>query len=138
MTVPGVPIIYYGDEMGMVGAGDPDCRRMMRFEGLNALETRTKNIAAQLATLRRTHIALIYGEFVPIAVTADTWVFARHYLGKTAIVVFNKSDKPAQISAPIPAYLQSKQLKPQFGNAATVTTTLNVTLAPYSFEILVD
>ena len=33
-TLPGVPIIYYGDEIGMPGAGDPDNRRMMRFDGL--------------------------------------------------------------------------------------------------------
>ncbi|MCK7525308.1 MAG: alpha-amylase family glycosyl hydrolase [Ignavibacteriales bacterium] len=31
LTIPGVPIIYYGDEIGMTGAADPDNRRMMRF-----------------------------------------------------------------------------------------------------------
>ena len=30
-TLPQVPMIYFGDEIGMAGAGDPDNRRMMRF-----------------------------------------------------------------------------------------------------------
>jgi len=28
-TYPGMPAIYYGDERGMVGGLDPDCRRTM-------------------------------------------------------------------------------------------------------------
>jgi len=36
MTVPGIPLLYYGDEIGMPGAGDPDNRRMMQWSGLTA------------------------------------------------------------------------------------------------------
>lgn len=38
MTIPGIPIIYYGDEYGLPGAGDPDNRRMMQFENLKDRE----------------------------------------------------------------------------------------------------
>ena len=31
LSVDGVPMIYYGDELGMTGGGDPDNRRDMRF-----------------------------------------------------------------------------------------------------------
>ena len=42
LTIPGVPIIYYGDEIGMTGAADPDNRRMMRFGNqLNEYEKQT-------------------------------------------------------------------------------------------------
>ena len=36
MTNRGVPLIYYGDEVGMAGAGDPDNRRMMQWTRLLA------------------------------------------------------------------------------------------------------
>ena len=29
LTTPGVPVVYYGDEIGMTGAADPDNRRPM-------------------------------------------------------------------------------------------------------------
>ncbi len=32
MTLPGAPCIYYGDEIGMEGDDDPDCRRCMNWE----------------------------------------------------------------------------------------------------------
>lgn len=32
MLLPGVPMIYYGDEVGLRGANDPDCRRCMPWE----------------------------------------------------------------------------------------------------------
>jgi cyclomaltodextrinase / maltogenic alpha-amylase / neopullulanase len=32
LTYPGAPCIYYGDEFGMEGGGDPDCRRCMVWE----------------------------------------------------------------------------------------------------------
>ena len=36
LTNKGAPLIYYGDEIGLPGAGDPDNRRMMQWTGLHA------------------------------------------------------------------------------------------------------
>lgn len=35
MTMPGAPMIYYGDEAGMWGGDDPDCRKPMVWPGVN-------------------------------------------------------------------------------------------------------
>jgi cyclomaltodextrinase len=32
MMLPGAPCIYYGDEIGMTGAFDPDCRRTFPWD----------------------------------------------------------------------------------------------------------
>jgi cyclomaltodextrinase len=34
MTMPGAPMIYYGDEAGMWGGDDPDCRKPMVWQEL--------------------------------------------------------------------------------------------------------
>ena len=38
MTSPGLPLIYYGDEIGLAGGGDPDNRRMMNWNDLSLNE----------------------------------------------------------------------------------------------------
>ncbi len=52
--IPGVPLLYYGDEFGMPGAGDPDNRRMMRFGAeLNEREARTLRFVQDLGQARQ-------------------------------------------------------------------------------------
>ncbi|MBP1683698.1 MAG: hypothetical protein H6Q27_1265, partial [Ignavibacteriaceae bacterium] len=65
LTIPGVPVIYYGDEIGMTGASDPDNRRMMRFDDdLNENEKQTFKDVSKIIHIRKNHPALRYGENV--------------------------------------------------------------------------
>ncbi len=93
MTVPGIPIVYYGDEIGMVGAGDPDNRRPMKFEGLDKDETATKKICADLAKFRSTHLALIYGSLNILKSERELLIYERNYLKDQVWVCFNSSFK---------------------------------------------
>jgi glycosidase len=91
MTIPGIPIIYYGDEIGMPGAGDPDNRRMMRFDHLNPQEEALRKQVEELTALRSNNLALIYGDFKWIKVSRDMLVYSRKYFDNEVVVVINLS-----------------------------------------------
>lgn len=61
-TFTGTPCIYYGDEVGMNGGGDPDCRKCMEWD-----ETKQDRelfaFYRELVSLRRAHPALRTGGF---------------------------------------------------------------------------
>ena len=111
LTLRGIPCIYYGDEIGMPGGNDPDNRRMMTFDNLNANQTSLKDQIALLTNLRKNNIALSYGEFVELYTSADTYVYARNYFGKTAIVIFSKNNKTANLEITIPKGINIDGLK---------------------------
>lgn len=61
MTNPGVPMIYYGDEVGLLGETDPDCRRTMPWNP-DKWNPRIFEIHRRLIALRKEHPALRRGE----------------------------------------------------------------------------
>jgi cyclomaltodextrinase len=99
MTVPGVPVIYYGDEIGMPGANDPDNRRMMQFNNLNANQLKIKETVKQLIDFRRNKLELIYGELSILPINENVFAYERNYFGKKTIVIFSKTKQ--QIKLPI-------------------------------------
>lgn len=139
MTIPGVPVIYYGDEIGMPGGGDPDSRRPMRFENLEPAEITTKEIASKLTKLRQNRLSLIYGDFYVLHLSDDTWVYCRRYFDEITIVAFNKGNQPAAISFELPEVFNETILKANFGNKPDKQESLvTISLQPYSFEVLVN
>lgn len=128
-TIPGVPVIYYGDEIGMVGAGDPDNRRPMVFDMLNDYEISVKNNLISLLNLRNKNISLIYGEFSLIKVSKNIFIYERTFLDDNVVVCFNKDQKPITI------YLD-RDLSAYKTHFTSTIINDSITLPPYSFEIL--
>ncbi|MCO4761627.1 MAG: hypothetical protein KC502_09000 [Myxococcales bacterium] len=91
-TTPGVPLIYYGDEFGLPGAGDPDNRRMMRFgSDLSAKEQATLTYLSELGKLRAAHPALRKGKWSKaLWKEADFLSWARTATGDQVVVLINR------------------------------------------------
>jgi glycosidase len=103
LTIPGLPLIYYGDEIGMPGASDPDNRRMMRFDDYTAFEQATLDEVRTLGTLRQSEVALRRGDYQTLWVDDDVLVYARHLPGSAArIVGLNRNPAAESRAVPVP------------------------------------
>ena len=62
MTLPGAPCIYYGDEIGLEGREDPDCRRAYPWDAARQ-DRELRSFVGGLIALRRAEPALRRGAF---------------------------------------------------------------------------
>ena len=93
LLMPGMPMIYYGDELAMPGANDPDCRRGMYWDE----EYRDNEMLEwykRLIQVRRTHACIVEGELAE-TITSDedgTIVLIRKNTEETVALIFNCSN----------------------------------------------
>jgi cyclomaltodextrinase len=93
MTIPGVPMLFYGDEFGLPGVGDPHHHKMMYFD-LSKQEQEVFASVQSLTRTRRSSMALLYGDFSIVEATKDILVFKRSYFRESVYVVINKGQDP--------------------------------------------
>jgi glycosidase len=102
-TIPGVPTLYYGDEIGMTGASDPDNRRPMRFDGeLSAEEKKMLGDVREIVRLRREHSALRHGDFQTLFADKNCFVYLRSDINEKILVALNKSSKQHEVKIVLP------------------------------------
>ncbi|MDR3273532.1 MAG: alpha-amylase [Flavobacteriaceae bacterium] len=137
MAVPGVPVIYYGDEIGMPGGGDPDSRRMMFFDNYNADETWLQDITTKLTHLRTSKMSLLYGDSQILPTDDNTLGVLRTYFGDTSIYLMNKENEKKEIKIILPKNIDYSKMKSHFGQDFNITNNvLTVTLQPFAFEFI--
>ena len=99
LTTPGVPVVYYGDEVGMTGANDPDNRRFMVWDGLTPEQTALRDQVSALVRLRRATPALRLGTFETLWADDDVWVYRRTAPGSDVVVALNAGDADRTLTA---------------------------------------
>src|SRR4051812_10850488 len=104
MTLPGVPVLYYGDEVGLAGASDPDSRRVMPDVLGGALPAPQQALldgVAAMGRARRCSAALRGGARTsPLAGADHDVALRRTASGDSALVVLSRAAAAATVDAP--------------------------------------
>jgi len=121
MLYLGAPMIYYGDECGMWGSNDPDCRKPMLWTDRNydteifnpnqskheadkvEFNTDLFNWYKKFIGLRNQYKAIKLGNYTTIETNdaEKTYAFSRKLGNEEVIVIINRSDKNINFANPI-------------------------------------
>lgn len=101
-SYPGAPAIYYGDEVGVEGGKDPDCRRAFPWDPAQWKADLHPWIQSLIA-VRKARPSLRRGDYTRLMADPDTGVyaFARTLGGEKTVVVLNSSNQRRDLHIPI-------------------------------------
>ena len=109
LTLRGIPEIYYGDEIGMTGGGDPDNRgdfpggwigdtnNAFVESGRAREQQEIFSYVQSLLRIRREHAALRSGRLWHLASDESAYVFFRESEEERVVVAFNNADQPREL-----------------------------------------
>ncbi len=133
-SIPGVPLLYYGDEYGEWGGADPNNRTMWRADASRtANEKATFAFTAKLGAARRALAPLRRGSYRKIAADDNTLVFSRELGTDVVIVVMSRSGGTVHVTLPASLLMpQGTVLHDWLGgpNATVSAGTFDITLPP--------
>jgi len=157
MTLPGAPMIYYGDEAGMWGGDDPDCRKPMIWPELNydqevshpfqlarpkdkvVFDQELFNWYKHLIEIRKSNNALRTGktEYFMIANEKQILGFAREEANQKLFILINNkvSQDRIELSHEIIPAKKYRDLVSS-GEISMSDENFKITLEPYQILIL--
>lgn len=103
LTYPGVPCIYYGDEVGLDGGYDPGCRKCMEWDEtkqnheLLEFFTRTIALRKQHPALRSTELKIVYAKAGDPCLAIER---LDSHTGERMLLVLNAGDEPCTLELP--------------------------------------
>ncbi len=116
LTMPGVPVLFAGDEFGLVGADGESSRTPIPWGAECEPEVAARlALYRDLIALRRAHPAVQTGGFRWLHVDDETVVFARESADETVLVLATRGD--ADVELPAGAVTGAQASSTLFGNA---------------------
>ncbi len=131
---PGAPCIYYGDEIGLDGEHDPDCRKSFPWDE-NKWDQNLLGYVKELIELRKQIPALRRGDYDRLWSANGIYAFSRSLNGETCVIAINVSDAPQQASV----FYRGQDPEVVFGQTLDVSTIdgrLNFKIPPRSGVII--
>lgn len=98
LLMPGMPMIYYGDEVGMTGAHDPDCRRGMLWDERRQ-DKDMLHWYRRLLTVRREVPVILGGKITSAEANDENGLIRihRNLNGQKAVLLFHANDGSVQL-----------------------------------------
>lgn len=96
-SMPGIPSVYYGSELGMRGDksnGDAALRTELTIDDVKRMRNSLTDYIARLCRARQQSVALRRGDYHQLYVNSHQLVFSRSCDGERVICAFNTSEQP--------------------------------------------
>ena len=119
-TYPGAPCIYYGDEIGLQGAGDPDCRRSFPWDETQWDKELLEKFK-ELIQLRKNHSALRAEFYKVLLAKNDLLIYQRKNSDENLLIIINRSEALQSVELTI----ETKNPSLVFGEELIIQTQPN-------------
>ena len=100
MTLPGAPTLYYGDEAGVVGWTDPDCRRTYPWGNE---DEELLSFYKDIISIHKEYSSIITGSLITLCVDSENFVYAygRWDLDNRVVVAINNNSIEQEVDVPV-------------------------------------